>query len=90
MGLGTRFADILAIRVEGEGSEATADALLALILAGLGDPIADAPAPEAVAKAELAAMPSAAAGAPFAAGANAVVRGRSAVAGLAVGPVIRY
>jgi phosphocarrier protein FPr len=92
MGLGTRFGDVLDIRIEGEGAEASADTLLDLILSGLGDPIADAPAPEAeiAALSEPAAAPVVAATTPFAPGANAVVRGRSAVAGLAVGPVIRH
>jgi phosphocarrier protein FPr len=92
MGLGTRFGDVLEIRVEGAGAEATADTLLDLILSGLGDPIADAPAPEAeiAALAAPVAAASEAGAAPFSPGANAVVRGRSAVAGLAVGPVVRH
>ena len=90
MGLGTRFGDVLDIGIEGEGSEATANTLLDLILSGLGDPIADAPAPEeAIAAIAPVAAPASMA-APFAPGANAVVRGRSAAAGLAVGPVIRH
>jgi phosphocarrier protein FPr len=89
MGLGTRFGDVLDIRVEGDGADATADALVDLILSGLGDPIADAPAPEA----EIAAMALLAAPVTTAAvvpGAGTVLRGRSAVAGLAVGPVTRH
>ncbi|MBP0576054.1 HPr family phosphocarrier protein, partial [Mycobacterium tuberculosis] len=46
MGLGTRFGDTLDIRIEGDGADATADTLLDLILAGLGDPLADGPAAE--------------------------------------------
>ena len=42
--LGTRFNDKLDIRVEGEGADAVADSLFDLILAGLGDPIAEGPA----------------------------------------------
>lgn len=90
MGLGTRFGDMLDIRIEGAGADATADALLDLVLSGLGDPIADGPAPDA----EIAAL---AVGRPadmpvepdFAPGANAVIRGRSAVVGLAAGPARR-
>lgn len=94
MGLGTRFGDLLEIRIEGDGADATADTLLDLILAGLGDPIADAPAPEAEIAA-FAAPASATAAAPtdvtpFAPGANAAVRGRSAVAGVAAGTVVRF
>ncbi len=89
MGLGTRFGDMLEIRIEGPGADATADTLLDLVLSGLGDPIADGPAPDAeitalqVQPADVPAEPD------FAPGANAVIRGRSAVVGLAAGPVTR-
>ncbi|MBS1166118.1 MAG: phosphoenolpyruvate-protein phosphotransferase [Proteobacteria bacterium] len=93
MGLGTRFGDLLEIRIEGPGADATADTLLDLVLSGLGDPIADGPAPgeETVpANASEAAPRSGVANEPaFEPGANAVIRGRSAVVGLAAGPVTR-
>jgi phosphocarrier protein FPr len=87
MGLGTRFGDIIEVRIEGPGADATADGLLDLILSGLGDPIADRPAPEA----EIAVRsdPVATAEPAFRPGANAVIRGRSAVVGLAAGSVTR-
>jgi phosphocarrier protein FPr len=90
MGLGTRFGDTLEITIEGEGAEATADTLLDLIVSGLGDSIADGPGEEpAAAPPEAIPMP-ASSGEPFAPGANAVVRGRSAVAGVALGPIVRH
>ncbi|MEF2074577.1 phosphoenolpyruvate--protein phosphotransferase [Consotaella aegiceratis] len=93
MGLGTRFGDNLTIRIEGAGADATADSLLDLILSGLGDPIADGPAPEAEIanlKAEAAArQESFAPLTAFSPGDDAVVIGRSAVAGLAAGLVSR-
>ncbi len=92
MGLGTRFGDRLNIRVEGAGAEATAETLLDLILTGLGDTITDraddeplppvawpTPVDALVAESE-----------PFQPGANAVVRGRSAVSGVALGAIVRY
>ncbi|WP_319520528.1 phosphoenolpyruvate--protein phosphotransferase [uncultured Martelella sp.] len=94
MGLGTHFGDNLAIHIEGDGAEATGDTLMDLVLSGLGDPIADAPAPEAElpekkedkpaeSKPPGDALPA------FAPGADAVVTGRSAVGGFAAGPVTR-
>lgn len=95
MGLGTRFGDLLDIRIEGPGADATADNLLDLVLSGLGDPIADGPAPD-----EETTLPSSNTvrdtrrhgeerEPDFGPGANAVIRGRSAVVGLAAGPVTR-
>ncbi|WP_370676604.1 phosphoenolpyruvate--protein phosphotransferase [Pleomorphomonas sp. PLEO] len=93
MGLGTRFGDLLEIRIEGAGADATADRLLDLVLSGLGDPIADGPAPgeeTALANASQTAPQSGVANEPeFELGANAIIRGRSAVVGLAAGPVTR-
>lgn len=90
MSLGTRFGDILQIRVDGAGAEATANMLLDQILAGLGDPITDRPGetPPPESAAPIAAPQ--AVGEPFAPGANAVVRGRSAVAGVALGTIVRH
>jgi phosphocarrier protein FPr len=94
MGLGARFGDMLDIRVEGAGAEATADALLDLIVAGLGDGVADEPGGEPAAPEP---MPAASSAPPlqhpcepFAPGAGTVLRGRSAVAGLALGPIVRH
>lgn len=90
MGLGTRFGDVLDIRIEGAGADATADTLLDLVLSGLGDPIADGPAPDEEAHpAQDGAAKTAACRPVFEPGANAVIRGRSAVIGLAAGPVTR-
>lgn len=94
MGLGTGFGDILDIRIEGPGADATADRLLDLVLSGLGDPIADGPAPEETTLPSIhapgdAPQPGARNEPDFAPGANAVIRGRSAVVGLAAGPVTR-
>jgi phosphocarrier protein FPr len=89
MGLGTCFGDTLEIRIEGAGAASTADTLLDLILSGLGDPIADGPAPEPVAEAAPAPAAASSTGPAFEPGANAVVRGRSAVVGLAAGQVTR-
>lgn len=91
MGLGSRFGDVLDIRIEGPGADATADRLLDLVLSGLGDPIADGPEPEeetppansGTRHADNTTRPG------FEPGANAVIRGRSAVVGLAAGPVTR-
>ncbi len=94
MSLGTQFGDVLEIRIEGPGADATADTLLDLVLSGLGDPIADGPAPEAPPPAGETApigfSQTSGRNAPdFEPGANAVIRGRSAVVGLAAGPVTR-
>lgn len=90
MGLGTGFGDTLDIRIEGPGADATADRLLDLVLSGLGDPIADGPAPEETTLPSIHAPQPGARNEPdFAPGANAVIRGRSAVVGLAAGPVTR-
>jgi phosphocarrier protein FPr len=95
MGLGTRFGDLLNIRIEGPGADTTADHLLDLVLSGLGDPVADGPAPdeETALPASSAAQDTRQSGAErepdFEPGANVVVRGRSAVVGLAAGPVTR-
>ena len=89
MGLGTRFGDVLDIRIEGAGADATADTLLDLILSGLGDPIAEAPADDAPVTAGQPVSQPDSAGPAFAPGAEAVLRGRSAVVGLAAGPVTR-
>lgn len=88
--LGTRFNDRLDIRVEGEGADAMADMLFDLVLGGLGDPIADAPgaAPEVAASFPVA--PAASGTGLFSPEANAVIRGRSAVAGITVGSVVRH
>ncbi|MCM5554292.1 phosphoenolpyruvate--protein phosphotransferase [Pleomorphomonas sp. NRK KF1] len=95
MGLGTRFGDLLEIRIEGPGADATADNLLDLVLSGLGDPIADGPAPDEETTlpvsnlADSARRPGAEREPDFEPGANAVIRGRSAVVGLAAGSVTR-
>lgn len=90
MALGTRFGDKLDIRVEGEGAEETADALLDLILGGLGDPIANGPAAAPEIAALVPVAPAAAGAGLFSPETSAVIRGRSAVAGIAVGPVVRH
>ncbi|SCM76352.1 Multiphosphoryl transfer protein (Includes: Phosphoenolpyruvate-protein phosphotransferase; Phosphocarrier protein HPr; Fructose-specific phosphotransferase enzyme IIA component) [uncultured Pleomorphomonas sp.] len=89
MGLGTRFGDILNIRVEGPGADATVDTLLDLVLSGLGDPIADGPAPEADVAALAARTSGDAPVKPFRPGTAVALRGRSAVAGLAAGRIVR-
>jgi multiphosphoryl transfer protein len=91
MGLGTRFGDLLTVRIQGAGAEAAADTLLDLILSGLGDPLADGPAPEAETVPERPSQAAEPAQAlpPFPPDAPAVLTGRSAVGGLAAGTVTR-
>ncbi|WP_237153856.1 phosphoenolpyruvate--protein phosphotransferase [Oryzibacter oryziterrae] len=92
MSLGTRFGDTLDVRVDGAGAEAAADMLLDLIVGGLGDTISDGPGDELASETPSPAsapLPSPL-GEPFVPGANAVIRGRSAVAGVALGPIVRH
>ena len=84
MGLNTKFDDVLDIHIEGETADSTADTLLDLVLSGLGDPIAESAAPEGSLPPQAEDEP---AGPPFEPGADAVIHGRSAVTGLAAGPV---
>ncbi len=84
MGLNTKFDDVLDIHIEGDTADATADTLLDLVLSGLGDPIAESAAPEGSLPPQAEDEPV---GPPFEPGADAVIHGRSAVTGLAAGPV---
>jgi len=90
MSLDARFNDIITLRLEGPNAETEVDVFLNLLLSGLGDPIADQPAP-VVESAAIAVRPAAPSTShPFVPGDSAALTGRSAVGGIAAGKAVRF
>jgi multiphosphoryl transfer protein len=90
IGLGTVHGDILTVSAGGDGAASVVERLAAAIAAGLGDPVVPlAPAAAPTAQASSTGPAPAIPAVPFTEGAEVVLRGTTAVPGLAIGPAVR-